>query len=324
MSPQPDLSVVVPVRDAAASIRPLVETILALPSVHSQVVLVDDGSVDGSTDVVMGMAAEHDQVTALAHEVSRGAGVARNQAFPHVTGRYVLFFDADDVLHGDAVTTALPLLDDTAADVAVMPYVYQRDTTGEDSPMHPPDRAIWQDAIRHGRHRVARLRDVPDLLAFTNYPWNKILRTDTYRRAGLRFGETSVHNDVLGHWYSLLLADSILLLDEVVCTHIVRATGRNLTNRHSRVRLQLFDALDETYDLLASRPADRQRYAPQYWAFAIRTSNWAADRIGPQVREAFELRRREHLQRIDLADYARLHMGVDPGLARTLARKSLL
>lgn len=323
MSATPDLSVVIPVRNAVDNIRPLVETVLGLPGWRPEVVLVDDGSTDGSTQLVRQLAADHADVIALEHETITGAGVARNEAFDLVTGRYVMFFDADDIMHSDTVAHALSLLDESRADVAVMAYAYRQDLDGDDMPMHPPDQVIWADCLGHARQRVARLRDVPSLLGFTNYPWNKVLRTETYRRAGLRFGQTPVHNDILGHWQSLLFADTVLLLDEVVCTHIVRAGGRNLTNRQSRVRLHLFDALDETYDLLKSRPDDRARYAAEYWAFAIRTSNWAGDRIGPRFKDEFDRRRREHLLSIDLADFARIRMSLDPGLARTLVRKSI-
>lgn len=322
MSSEPDLSVVVPVRDAVGTLRPLVESLLAIRETEVSVLLIDDGSHDGSSELVRALATEHDEVTALFHGVSRGAGVARNEAFAMATGRYSLFFDADDIVHADAVAHALVLLEESDADLAFMPYQL-RGSTADSTSMHPPDLAIWESSLGYGHHRVAPLREVPDLLGFTNYPWNKILRTSTYRASGLRFGVTPVHNDVLGHWHALLHARQILLLDEVICTHVVTASGRNLTNRQSQVRLHLFDALDETLDLLESRPDDRQRYARQYWAFAVRTSNWAGDRIGPRFRDEFQRRLREHLLRIKLADFASLRMELDPRLAKGLVRKAL-
>ena len=51
---------------------------------------------------------------------------------------------------------------------------------------------------------MTRLGDVPRLLGFSNYPWNKVVRTDHYRHTGLRYGSTPVHNDILGHWLTLL------------------------------------------------------------------------------------------------------------------------
>lgn len=323
MNPTTDLSVVIPVRDAADSIEALTTSFCDVEGLDIQVVLVDDCSQDTSPAIVRRLADERPQVEAIVHDVGRGAGIARNEGFERARGRYTLFFDADDVVHVDALTHAVALLDSSGADVAMMPYEFQRGGTAGLGPMHPPDVEVWNSSIGVATHRVTRLREVPDLLGFTNYPWNKILRTETYRRAGLRFGATPVHNDILGHWGALLFAETVLLVNEVICTHVVPSTGRNLTNRRSRVRLHLFDALDETYDLLESMPAARDAYFAQYWAFAVRTSTWAGDRIGLEHRSEFDRRRREHLLRIDLADFARLRMGADPRLADTLVRKAL-
>ncbi len=81
--------------------------------------------------------------------------------------------------------------------------------------------------------RVASLDEVPRLLGFSNYPWNKVVRTARYRRVGLTFGKTPVHNDILGHWQMLLGADSLVLVDDPLCTHVVTEDGKNLTNESS-------------------------------------------------------------------------------------------
>lgn len=323
MTADPDLSVVVPVYDAEPHLRSLVHAILAIPHVTSELVLVDDCSRDGSASLLRELQAEHATVTTVLLPTHTGAGVARNAGFDLVSGRYTLFFDADDIVHPEAVRRAVECLDQTGADIVMTPYRYRRGTPEDDEKMHPPDVAIWEEYCGGAHQRIVRLADVPRLLEFTNYPWNKILRTETYRRAGLRFGATPVHNDILGHWHSLLAADRILLLDEVLCTHIVQGGGRNLTNRQSQVRLALIDALDETYDvLLRPFPAARRRYAANYWSFAIRTARWANDRIAAKHRADFTLRLYEHLMRMNLGDFARLRRQ-DPTLAETIIAQSL-
>jgi hypothetical protein len=160
-------------------------------------------------------------------------------------------------------------------------------------------------------------------LVTTNYPWNKVLRTSRSEAVGLRFGSTVVHNDILGHWYSLLYADQIVLVGEVICSHVVEPGAGNLTNRNSRARLALVDALDETYTLLEQHPDLRQRYAHYYWEFATRVMGWASHRIDPDLADEFRVLRREHLLRINLADFARMRLKRDPDLAEIIVRQSL-
>ena len=134
----------------------------------------------------------------------------------------------DDEIHADALTAAVRALDETGVDVAMLPYRYRRGPSSQFEGMNVFDVAAWARCATSPR-RVARLDEVSPLLGFSSYPWNKVLRTDHYRRSGLRFGGTPVHNDVLGHWLTLLDAGAVLLLDQPLCTHIVAVGGRNLT-----------------------------------------------------------------------------------------------
>jgi hypothetical protein len=71
------------------------------------------------------------------------------------------------------------------------------------------------------------------------------------------------------------------LFDQPLCTHIVNEGARNLTNRASRARLSLVDALEETYTALEARPEKRNRFSHHYWDFVLRVSAWATTRITP-------------------------------------------
>lgn len=319
MTNPPDLSVVIPMHNAGAMIATLVASFLAIETLTIQMILVDDASTDDSVERSDGLGSS--SVTVERFTTNQGAGVARNHGLALASGRYTLFFDADDEVHPSGLASAVEALDATGANVAVMAYRYRRGSTQFEG-MNSFDTAVWRQYATVPR-RVARLGDVPRLLGFSNYPWNKVVRTDHARRTGLRFGGTPVHNDILGHWLTLLDAESILLLDQPLCTHIVKEGARNLTNRESRARLSLVDALDETYTAIEARPEKRNRFSHHYWDFVIRVSTWAAARMSTEVRDQFNLRLQQHLLRMDLADFTRIRMRRDPGLATRIIRSAL-
>jgi len=316
----PDVSVIIPMHNASATITALVRSLVGIETLSLEVVVVDDASTDDSVRRVV--AFERPEVVVERLGTNHGAGVARNRGFERATGRYTLFFDADDEIHADALTSAVRALDDTEVDVAVLPYRYRRGRSSAFEGMNVFDAAAWSRYATAPR-RVTRLADVPSLLGFSNYPWNKVLRTDRYRRTGLRFGATSVHNDILGHWLTLLDARSILLLDVPLCTHIVTEGGRNLTNRESRARLSLIEALDETYSELERRPELRNRYAHHYWDFVLRVAGWATTRLTPDVVDEFNVRLQRHLLRMDLGDFTRIRVRRDAPLASRITRRAL-
>ena len=338
---RPDVSVIIPMHDAAATIDRLVASLLAIEVLDVEVVVVDDASTDGSADRVAALG--HERVVVERLPTNQGAGIARNRGFALARGRYSLFFDADDEIHPGALASAVRGLDETSADVAFLPYRYRRGHVPHEG-MNVFDLAAWGRYATSPR-RLTRLSDVPQLLGFSSYPWNKVLRTDHYRPAGsgfrsasdgnpsggvggrppsrLHFSGTPVHNDILGHWLTLLDADAVLLVDDPLCTHIVAQGGRNLTNRESRARLSLLDALDETYTELERRPDKRFRYAHHYWDFVLRVGGWATTRLTPDVVDEFNVGLQRHLLRMDLGDFSRMRLRRDPLLAELLVRRSL-
>ena len=320
MAQQPDVSVIIPMHNASSTIGGLLESFLQIDSVAVEVVVVDDASTDDSVEHVLAL--DRPEVLVERLWTNRGAGIARNHGFARATGRYSLFFDADDEIHPGTLTSAVGALDDTGADVAVMPYRYRRGHSPQFDGMNSFDAAAWTRYATAPR-RVTRLGDVPRLLGFSSYPWNKLVRTEHYRARGLRYGGTPVHNDVLGHWLTLLDAESILLLDQPLCTHIVNEGGRNLTNRESRARLSLVDALDETYTALEARPEKRNRFSHHYWDFVLRVAGWATTRLTPDVVDEFNLRLQQHLLRMDLSDFTRIRLRRDPALATRIVRRAL-
>jgi glycosyltransferase involved in cell wall biosynthesis len=317
---RPDVSVIIPMHNASATVTGVVESFLEIDAAAIEVIVVDDASTDDSVERVTALG--RSEVIVERFDTNRGAGVARNRGFERATGRYSLFFDADDEIYRSTLTSAVRALDDSGADVAMMPYRYRRGHWPQFNEMNSFDAAVWARYATAPR-RVTRLGDVPQLLGFSNYPWNKLARTDHYRRTGLRYGSTPVHNDILGHWLTLLDADSILLIDEPLCTHIVNEGGRNLTNRESRVRLSLVDALEETYTALEARPDKRNRYSHHYWDFALRVASWATARMTPDVLDEFNLRLQHHMLRMDLGDFTRIRLRRDSGLATRVIRRAL-
>lgn len=320
MSSTPDLSVVVPVFNAAAHLEALVGSLLDIQGVSVEIILVDDASSDASAETMRRLAAQHAAVVTLFHKTNQGAGVARNNGFAVVRGTYTLFFDADDHINADVVAPTLKLLDDTGCDLAMFSYRYERAANAAHIAMNLNDENIWNAYVGSAPYVRGLLSDYPRLLGFTNYPWNKIIRTETYKASGLKYGGTKVNNDILGHWHSLLFAGKLLMVNSVICTHVVHVDGGNLTNQHSEVRLQLLDALNETYDLLCSNPVLRQRYTHHYWDLVIRTAGWARQRIAPEFAESFKHGLRDLVARIDLGDFGVMKLRRSPALAQSLSK----
>jgi glycosyltransferase involved in cell wall biosynthesis len=88
------LSVVVPAYNEAKTIRRVVESLYAVPfAARLEVLVVDDGSTDGTADALKGL--ERPGLKILRHEKNRGKGAAIRTAIDSATGDYVIIQDAD-------------------------------------------------------------------------------------------------------------------------------------------------------------------------------------------------------------------------------------
>src|SRR2546426_5438053 len=88
------LSVVIPVYNEAATIAELISRVHAV-DVPKQIIVVDDGSTDGTREVLETLQQRHENMRVLRQPRNRGKGAALRLGFQHATGDFVLVQDAD-------------------------------------------------------------------------------------------------------------------------------------------------------------------------------------------------------------------------------------
>lgn len=91
------LSIVIPVFNEQKTLLEVVESVLAVEvgELSKELVIVDDGSTDGTVELIRSQLAGRDGVRVLFHEVNQGKGAALRTGFAHTTGDIVLIQDAD-------------------------------------------------------------------------------------------------------------------------------------------------------------------------------------------------------------------------------------
>ena len=103
MTGVPSVSILIPCWNAALSIERALASVLSEHDVPLECVVVDDGSTDGSADVVRSVAARDDRVVLIVSPSNEGPSAARNRGLPAVHGEWLTFLDADDRLLPDAI-----------------------------------------------------------------------------------------------------------------------------------------------------------------------------------------------------------------------------
>jgi glycosyltransferase involved in cell wall biosynthesis len=99
----PTISVVIPCYNHARFLAQAVESVLAQTVPVQEIVVVDDGSTDGSGSLIDSLAAKHPGLIHALHQANSGPAQTRQRAVEKATGDWVLPLDADDYLHPTAV-----------------------------------------------------------------------------------------------------------------------------------------------------------------------------------------------------------------------------
>lgn len=87
------VSVIIPTYNRAHCVSEAIDSVLAQVPPADEVIVVDDGSTDNTTEVLAGYG---DRITVL-QQKNAGAAAARNTGIRHATGEWVAFLDSDDL-----------------------------------------------------------------------------------------------------------------------------------------------------------------------------------------------------------------------------------
>lgn len=89
------ISIIIPVYNAEKHLRRCVDSVLAQTHTNLEIILVNDGSTDGSDKTCEEYRMKDSRITVL-HKENGGVSSARNLALEHMQGDYVMFVDSDD------------------------------------------------------------------------------------------------------------------------------------------------------------------------------------------------------------------------------------
>ena len=196
----PAVSVIMPVYNTAQYLAEAVESVLRQGLKDWELILVDDGSTDGSGVLCDKWAAMDDRIRVI-HTENQGLSCARNTGMKMAQGAYLQFLDSDDWLSSNALETAAQTAAKEDADMVLFDLQYE-----------------WQERSWHEQSVLApgiyNAETVLESLATPAIPpnaLNKFCRRELY--AGITFPAGEKWEDVATTFYPVARAKRIVVLD---------------------------------------------------------------------------------------------------------------
>ncbi len=167
MKELPLISVIVPVYKVEAYLDKCISSITEQTYRNLEILLVDDGSPDGSSAICDVWAARDARVKVL-HKENGGGGQARNAALEIAQGGLIAFVDSDDYIAPDMFSYLYGLLED-GADIAECGFTVTEDDSAR-FPQETPAVTTWNPRDAMAEH----IRDT----IFRQLIWNKLYRRE--------------------------------------------------------------------------------------------------------------------------------------------------
>lgn len=227
------ISVIVPVYNVSSYLARCLNSIVSQTFTEYDVILIDDGSNDGSDKLCEQYAAQYANIHVI-HQKNRGLSAARNAgiewAHTHSDSQYITFIDSDDWVHPQYLERLYSAIQTEKYGVAVGSFV----KTSEE--------------IEFSVEKASEICVVSPLEFYCDHvvnfivAWGKLYRKSDF--AALRFPEGKVHEDEFATWKVLFKYDRIAVIDTPLYAYFQREDSI-VNSTWKQERLVCLDAMEE-------------------------------------------------------------------------------
>ena len=118
----PLVSVIMPLYNAERYVEEAISSVRSQTLTDWELIVVDDGSTDGSAEIVSGISARDGRIKLISHKENRGAAEARNTCLSHVRGAYVAYMDSDDLWMPEKLERQLAFMGEAGSPMCFTAY----------------------------------------------------------------------------------------------------------------------------------------------------------------------------------------------------------
>lgn len=237
------VSVIIPVFNSERYLRQCLESVLSQSMQDFEIICVDDGSTDGSLEILDGYSAADNRFVVI-RQIGKGGGAARNRGMDVARGEYLYFLDSDDWIDRSMLESLVFNADAGNSDLVVSGVLEFSDSTGEEweAPWMLRSDLLPKEEVFSGE-------SVSDcvLSAFPNLVWNKLFRRSFVQGKGIRFQEIPRANDLFFASIAAVEAQRISIVENAMVHHRVgsKDSCQSTNDRYPLGFIEAFSAVGE-------------------------------------------------------------------------------
>lgn len=211
------VSVVIPVYNVEEFLNNTLSDITGQTLKEIEIICVDDGSTDTSCKIIEEWQ-KRDSRIQLIKQKNQYAGVARNNGLKQAHGKYVVFWDADDLFERNALEVMYTQAEQERSDICIC-EARKYDNAKE---KYIPSDAYLKENLLPEKQTFNKF-DVPDYIfnLTNNVPWNKLYLREFILKNKLEYQAIKQANDTYFTIMALFLAERITYVKDVLIAYRV-------------------------------------------------------------------------------------------------------
>ena len=190
------ISIIIPVYNTEKYLKRCLESVINQTYSDLQIICIDDGSTDGSIDILEEYSQKDKRIQVVRKENS-GISETRNAGHSYVSGEYIMYLDSDDWLDENACESAINSAEKEKADVIFWNYVREFNEISKPQYIYGKESFVFRDEkqLRDLHRRFfglygSELKN-PEKLDSIVTVWGTLYRSDIILKRGIKFVDTS-------------------------------------------------------------------------------------------------------------------------------------
>ena len=237
----PKISIIIPVYNVEKYLRQCMDSIISQTFKDFECICVNDGSTDGSLDILQEYAKKDDRIKII-NQKNSGSSVSRNKALKQSIGQYIAFVDSDDFIAVDYLEKLLTVAEKENSDIVFCRHkmYYSLDNRYENGPNREKlIKLFFEYSKSKGKNK--QIKYILDIVENSRSVCMKLYKTDFIKNNNISFFENIyAEGDFSFNILANLYSQKINLLDEEL--YYYRKQIESVTSKKQTFRINAINS----------------------------------------------------------------------------------
>ncbi|NDV78859.1 glycosyltransferase [Dysgonomonas sp. 511] len=218
---EPLVSIIVPIYNVIKFIDRGINNILSQTYANLEILLIDDGSTDGSGELCDYWSVKEERIKVY-HKKNGGAGSARNLGMSKASGKYIYFFDIDDLADKELLDYNVRIMEEKQVDFILFGF-----STIEVGRNNIRDEITFVEQEIHSNEELKQIY-VDTILLTKNgngFPWNKFYRRSFLEKHNIIYEDQRIQQDEVFNLKLYLYLEKAYISQKILYTYFIYNIG---------------------------------------------------------------------------------------------------